>query len=66
MSPFTSGALSLHLHKWQKFTTDPWILQAIQGYTIEFLNTPVKFFVPYPIKLSVEEQVIIDGTIFLI
>ena len=34
------GALSLHLSKWQELTDNPWVLQSIQGYHLEFVSLP--------------------------
>ena len=35
-----AGSLSVNLPKWREFTSDPWILQTVSGYHLEFETTP--------------------------
>lgn len=43
---FVAGSLKLHLAQWRKITSDPWVLQTIRGYRIEFIRTPIQKHVP--------------------
>ena len=35
------GKVSLYYEEWHKFTSDPWILQTVTGYKIEFESLPL-------------------------
>ena len=39
---------------------DPWILQTVQGYHLEFENTPFQFKVPSKVVFSKEQSAAID------
>ena len=37
-----AGNLKHHLQDWQKITNDPWVLEAILGYRIQFASPPIQ------------------------
>ena len=37
-----AGRLAKCMQNWKKITTDPWVLQTIQGYQIDWLSEPVQ------------------------
>ena len=37
-----TGRLQLLVHNWQLITQDPWVLESVQGYKLEFTQTPVQ------------------------
>ena len=41
-----AGSLSGNLPKWREFTSDPWILQTVSGYHLEFETTPHQVNLP--------------------
>ena len=44
----------------EQITKDPWVLQVVSGYQIEFLANPVQRNTPPPIPCSLDHQTIID------
>ena len=50
------GNLKHHLQDWQKITNDPWVLEAILGYRIQFASLPVQQRVPRPRFMTQEEE----------
>ena len=52
-------------NEWEKFTSDPNILQAVTGYKLEFIHNipPTQLFVPFPYRLSLEEIAAVDNEI---
>ena len=49
---FKAGAVKDCLEKWEKITCDPWILNLIEGYEIDFKKKPYQEFRPHPLKLD--------------
>ncbi len=49
---FQAGAVSRCLDKWEKITTDQWILRLIEGYEIDFVAEPYQNFRPRPLRLD--------------
>ena len=41
-----AGCLSRNLPEWREFTSDPWILQTVSGYHLEFETTPHQVNLP--------------------
>ncbi|PJE77917.1 hypothetical protein CI610_03154 [invertebrate metagenome] len=58
-----SGSLKHFLHQCKGLTSDPWVLNAVQGYEIEFGIEPIQISVPKPIQFSVDEQVLVDNEV---
>ena len=58
-----AGRIQHFLGKWIQLTYDPSILNAVRGYKIDFLLTPVQFTIPRPINFSVQESVNVDAQI---
>lgn len=54
------GKLSCCAEVWKKFTTDPWILQTVSGYCIEFISEPFQINIPGEIKFSQEQKGCVD------
>jgi len=50
--PELAGRLPKFLENWQKLTLDPWTLQVVRGYYIEFTTTPQQHRVPSEIHTS--------------
>lgn len=50
------GKLQYHFDVWKKFTNDPWILQTILGYSIEFDCEPFQTKDPKQICFSREQK----------
>ncbi|XP_078504555.1 uncharacterized protein LOC144763120 [Lissotriton helveticus] len=46
------GRLKLFLPKWQSISVDPWVLNTVQGYLIEFYSPPVQTSFPPPLVFS--------------
>jgi len=59
------GRLRFFRSNWEKITSDPTILEAIDGYKLEFKQgcKPVQAKYPYPYKLSNEERLAVDDEI---
>ncbi len=55
-----AGRLKHFLPNWERITQDPWILQVVKGYPIDFSETPVQVHPPKPMIVSVENQVLIE------
>ena len=46
MSELSVGKLGTKVDHWSKITTDPWILESIQGYRLEFKTKPIQIYPP--------------------
>ena len=42
----SDGKLGTKVDHWSKITTDPWILESIQGYRLEFKTKPIQIYPP--------------------
>ena len=51
-----AGNLKHLLQDWQKIINDPWVLEAILGYRIQFASLPVQQRVPRPYFMTQEEE----------
>ena len=62
---FVAGQLKSYSNEWRKITSDPIILQAIEGYKLEFDSgiSPVQERLPRPYKLTEEEILVVDTEI---
>ena len=54
--PVVDGRIQHFLGKWKQLTHDPGILNAVRGYKIDFLLTPVQFTIPRTINFSAQES----------
>ena len=52
---FEQGGLENHLENWKKLTSDPIILDLVQGIKLDFKEPPVQNKIPHEIKFSQEE-----------
>lgn len=58
-----TGRLRFCSDVWKKFTSDPWILQTISGYKIDFDSFPVQEIIPREIIFSDSERKIVNQEI---
>ena len=54
------GRLSHYISNWRLITNDPWVLQIVQGYQIEWLSKPVQKQYPFTPKYSKHQTHQID------
>jgi hypothetical protein len=45
-SVFVSGKLAQHISYWRELTSDPWLLETVTGYHLEFDSVPVQSVLP--------------------
>ena len=66
-SPLTAyaGHLAKHTVTWRRITSDPWVLETISGYHLEFENEviPVQSHLPNPPMLNQHEECIMNNEI---
>lgn len=55
-----AGRLKHFLPAWEQITRDPWVLQVVLGYQIQFIDNPVQNRPPALIPNSQAHQIIID------
>lgn len=55
-----TGNLRFHLDTWRLYTSDPWILQTVSGYQIDFDSCPVQQHIPREIPFSDNEKILVD------
>ena len=55
--------LSRNLPRWREFTSDPWILQTVSGYHLEFETTPHQVNLPKFPKFTNRETALIESEI---
>ena len=48
-----------HLPNWNILTQDNWVLQAVQGYMIDFTHTPHQSYQPPPIVTSLDNHALV-------
>ena len=58
-----AGSLSGNLPKWREFTSDPWIVQTVSGYHLEFVTTPHQVNLPKFPKFTKRETALIESEI---
>ena len=58
-----AGNLLHNLDVWRKITSDPWVLETVSGYHLEFDNLPVQSVLPRPPPFSEREKQLIDEEI---
>lgn len=49
LMPYTlpiAGRLQHFVHNWRQVTQDPWLLEAVQGYKLEFSSPPFQYYLP--------------------
>ena len=61
--PVLAGRIQHFLGKWKQLTHDPSILNAVMGYKIDFLLTPVQFTIPITINFSAQESANVNARI---
>jgi len=59
----TVGKLALFHDNWQKFTNDQWVLNAVSGYKIEFVQNPHQQSVPSGISFNDEQRSVVDNEV---
>ena len=58
-----AGNLLHNLDVWRKITSDPWVLETVSGYHLEFDSLPVQSVLPRPPPFSEREKQLIDEEI---
>ena len=60
-----AGRISEFYPFWRSLTSDTFVLNAVKGYKIEFIdnNIPIQRFIPFPIKMSSSEALVVDDTV---
>ena len=51
-----AGRLPIFIENWSKLTQDPWVLQVVGGYLIEFLETPHQGCAHQEVQVSSDMQ----------
>ena len=51
-----AGRLSLFTPNWKVITKDPWVLNCIQGYTIDLTEQPIQYQPPQPLGFPLHEM----------
>ena len=59
-TPFKAGKITLCKLAWRELTSDPWILNCVNGMYIRFLTKPIQLNVPRPFRLTQEEEGFVD------
>ncbi len=54
---FRAGAISRCFKAWKSITTDPWILDLVLGYNIEFKWNPYQLYRPKPLRLNAGSRI---------
>jgi len=55
--------LANHISNWRQLTSDPWVLETIGGYHLEFESVPIQFSLPKTPPFSKTEVDLIDSEI---
>ena len=55
-----AGRLRNCLENWTLITADPWVLETIQGYRLDLLDTPVQDHIPHSVAQTEENTKLID------
>lgn len=63
---FLAGGTRWRVKQWLNITHDPWVLEAIKGVKVEFLEVPEQIEEPEPYRMSVGKQDYIDREIELL
>ena len=58
-----AGNLMHDLDVWRKITSDPWVLETVSGYHLEFNTLSVQSVLPRPPPFSEREKQLIDEEI---
>ena len=60
---FRGGKIASCLKEWKALTSDPWILDVVSGYELEFDEEPYQARIPYPLRLDYDEQKALDDEV---
>ena len=63
VTEFTGGQIANYRGAWSQISSDPWLLNSIQGVEIPFFQIPVQLKEPRPYNLSEEEKLAVDQEI---
>ena len=58
-----AGKLQGHLDTWKVITRDPWVVNTIKGYQIDFLSKPYQRVIPHTPQYSVEQNQLIEAEV---
>ena len=51
-----AGQLAIAKQNWEKVTSDPWVLQTVQGYSLELITVPTQSFPPRQVHLPGRQE----------
>ena len=54
-----AGRLKGHINTWKVITNDPWVLNTVRGYRVDFLSKPQQRVLPHAPQYSVEQSQLI-------
>ncbi|WAR24285.1 hypothetical protein MAR_037954 [Mya arenaria] len=57
------GKLKLYVDQWKNYTNDPWIINAVSGYKIDFVKQPYQGKVPHEIPFDGEKWEIVNDEV---
>ena len=57
------ASLPLYISNWEKITQDPWVLQVVKGYQIEWLSQPAQNRPPFMPRFSQKQKELMDAEI---
>ena len=60
---FRAGNIAAYVHSWAQLSSDPWIVDTVQGVTIPLEQEPFQEGIPFPYRLSEWERVAMDGEV---
>ena len=58
-----TGKVRFCLDAWKLYTNDPWVLQTIAGYQIEFDETPIQHIIPKEISFSESQKELVNNEV---
>lgn len=47
-------------HIWETLTQDPWVLETVRGFKIDFIDTPAQTYLPKVLTLPEDQQKIVE------
>lgn len=58
-----TGNLANYVDQWKQITSDPWIIETIQGYRLEFVSQPRQDVFPIPPRFDDEQKTAISSEV---
>ena len=60
---FYAGKIKLFSDRWQQITSDEWIINSVQGVTLDFHIQPSQHYIPRAIRFDKNEEIILNAEI---